>query len=457
MRQPPTLAPSLNSAALLTVVAVAIGPANAGSNENFLQLQQHLSPDTADILENLSTYSKLWISVPKQRSNGHERGNCVWSECALDDQTDDAHMGDNRDGDEKWYKYRTQSFCANAAYSLFGIKKHSGSRLGGRCSAGHFINSFFTYEGADTLLKALGVTPHVYYEGYQYEGRQRGRLLEDNATETATYSNADCVQIDYQSDADSQRHQRQRHLPEDEQDQNNGYTSSLGCDSTGHYIVAAFQGKSCDGNYFLSAIDSMDDYNDQHSGIGCRNIWTDSGHSDYTTNSNYHAVYTLLKNSWACDPKLYPNECPDPYGEKGRYDYALRTAAQGGNGLLAYKSEALLKPLRTTSWVLFGLTLCVLILTYFVKNRKRAVKEGRKRKRDIAKACVRAAKENIKSGLNKTRRRGASNMEENESHASSRSTSKKGHKEDSLQEEEGAEEAIYQVMETPDGREGVVA
>jgi hypothetical protein len=83
---------AVNPAALSAIAAVlAIGPptSNAGSNENFLQLQQHLSPDTADILENLSMYSKLWISVIRQKINGQERGNCVWSECALDDQTDE--------------------------------------------------------------------------------------------------------------------------------------------------------------------------------------------------------------------------------------------------------------------------------------------------------------------------------------------------------------------------------
>ena len=83
---------AVNPAALSAIaVVLAICPqaSNAGSNENFLQLQQHLSPDTADILENLSMYSKLWISVIRQKINGQERGNCVWSECALDDQTDE--------------------------------------------------------------------------------------------------------------------------------------------------------------------------------------------------------------------------------------------------------------------------------------------------------------------------------------------------------------------------------
>ncbi|KAL7484386.1 hypothetical protein ACHAW6_010022 [Cyclotella cf. meneghiniana] len=397
--------------ATLSAIAIVlvIGPqtSNAGSNENFLQLQQHLSPDTADILENLSMYSKLWISVAKQRNREQERGNCVWSECALDDQTDDAHMGDYRDGDEKWYQYRTQSFCANAAYSLYGIKKQSGSRLAGRCTASHFINSFFTYEGADTLLKALGITPQVYYQDYEYTGdgrkRQRERLLGSSYNDT---SNADCLQIDYQiednQDQDRQR-QRQRDLSGSrDHNQNNGYSSSVGCDATGQYIVAAFQGDSCDGNYFLASIDSIDAYNHQHNSIGCRNIWTGQGDSDYTTNSNYHAVYTLLKNSWACDPKLYPNECPDPHGVKGRYEYALRTAAQGGNGLMAYKNVTLRSPIRAATWALFALTLCVWILTYFVKNQKRVAKERHTTNGNIAKACVRTVKEDVVNSWKRT-------------------------------------------------------
>ena len=77
-------------------------------------------------------------------------------------------MGDYRDGDEKWYQYRTQSFCANAAYSLYGIKKSdgSGSWTSGSCNRGHFINSFFTYGGADKLLKAVGMEAEMYYDAY---------------------------------------------------------------------------------------------------------------------------------------------------------------------------------------------------------------------------------------------------------------------------------------------------
>jgi hypothetical protein len=70
-------------------------------------------------------------------------------------------------------------------------------------------------------------------------------------------------------------------------------------------------------------------------------------------------------------------------------------------------------------------------------------------------------------GFNKAKRRRArdkdkagmeSVVEENESRGSSRSKAKKGNKEDPVQSlEEEPKEDTYQVLETPDGREGVVA
>ena len=57
------------------------------NENNFLQLQSHLSPGVEDILENLNRYSKLYVSAKTVKNDG--RGNCVWSECGLDDQTDE--------------------------------------------------------------------------------------------------------------------------------------------------------------------------------------------------------------------------------------------------------------------------------------------------------------------------------------------------------------------------------
>ena len=85
------------------------------TTSNFQRLQKKLSPSPGDVLDTLESYDKFWIKL-------HSSG-CVWSECGIDD-TDDAYMGDNRDGDEQWYQYRTQNFCANAAYSLYGRKRN---------------------------------------------------------------------------------------------------------------------------------------------------------------------------------------------------------------------------------------------------------------------------------------------------------------------------------------------
>lgn len=41
----------------------------------------------------------------------------------------------------------------------------------------------------------------------------------------------------------------------------------------------------------------------------------------------------------------------------------MRTAAHGGNGMLAYKNEVLRRPLRALSWALVLLAVGVLILT----------------------------------------------------------------------------------------------
>lgn len=396
--------PNLPLAAIIAASTINIASGSNNNNRNYLsfnQLQQDLSPDPHTILENLNEYSKLWISVPKRSTSG----NCVWSECALDDETDDSYKGDYRDGDEQWYQYRTQNFCANAAYTLYGERKDEAGRWGdfGRCSKRHYINSYFTYGGADNLLKSIGVEPIVYVDdGSNNANGRKQRKLEDananaandDATDDGysyTSANSMCVEIDYEEENQEGQDDRQDHRflsGSHDSGDNQGHSSSLGCSSDGSYILAAFQGGSCDGNYFVEAIDTIQDYNDQHGHIGCHKVWTSktnsiSSNSDgnYTdddyymsiemSNPDYDAIYALLRNSWTCDTRLYPNECPDPHGIKARYEYALRTAAHGGNAQWALKNEELRAPIRALSWALLVLTFCVLVLTYVVKNRKR--------------------------------------------------------------------------------------
>ena len=338
----------------------------------------------------------------------------VWSECTIDETNED-QTGDNRDGDEKWYQYRTQNFCANSAYSLYGQKRHSILNFKG-CSERHYINSYFTYGGADTLLKAVGITPIVYNDGSESnavcygdmsgsgdeeaeeeEEQQNddGEVNQEEGVEEdgqEDYNNGDGA-ADYGDDVDNnvdaagaedgdvnnngdvaqRRHRHRRRLSEGRN--NNGHMSSLGCDAEGNYIMGLFNSETCDGNYFISQLNSFDEYNDDFKYIGCRNIWKrSSGSSRYTDVGGSIAgseLYELLTNSWTCDIRLYPNGgCPDPYGRKKAHDFALRTASHGGNAHLSYLNSSLRRPLRILSGILIGLSLLLLLISYFVKRQK---------------------------------------------------------------------------------------
>eukprot|EP00537_Pseudo-nitzschia_pungens_P003358 CAMPEP_0172366148 /NCGR_PEP_ID=MMETSP1060-20121228/13748_1 /TAXON_ID=37318 /ORGANISM="Pseudo-nitzschia pungens, Strain cf. cingulata" /LENGTH=497 /DNA_ID=CAMNT_0013089875 /DNA_START=14 /DNA_END=1504 /DNA_ORIENTATION=+ len=316
--------------------------------------------DASDVLANLDSYDKLWI---KPHS-------CVWSECTVDD-TDDNYMGDNRDGDEQWYQYRTQGFCANAAYSLYGQKKEDEvfpSFLG--CTRRHFINSFFTYGGADNLLQSVGETPVAYtYDDYDNDGN--GNANDDDST--GLTANAVCVEIDYEAGDDDS--------DDDSDDENNGggsndksgsndndgYSGTLGCGPNGEYLISAFQSSSCDGNYFAGVVNEFEEYNEQHNSIGCHNIY------EKDNEVSVENVTMLLSNSWSCDLRLYPDGCPDPYGKKEKYNFAIRTVVHGGNPKRAYRNMLLKAPLHIASWVLLVVTILIFFLTYLVKNESRAI------------------------------------------------------------------------------------
>jgi hypothetical protein len=336
----------------LFVVNVATVDASDQQTVSLNELQSFFV-DAMDVIEDLDSYSKLWI---KPHS-------CVWSECAVDD-TDDGYTGDNRDGDEQWYQYRTQGFCANAAYSLYGVKKTDQliPSFSG-CSRRHFINSFFTYGGADTLLKAVGETPTVY--GNDGNGNY------NNGDDDGYSTNAACTEIDYESDDDYDGgNDEERNLGSNDND-GDGYGATLGCSADGKYVIAAFQSESCDGNYFAGVIDEFKSYNKQHNSIGCHKIYG----SRQASNEN---VVNLLSNSWSCDLRLYPNGCPDPYGNKEKYDFAVRTVAHGGNPYLAYKNMMLRTPILVASWIFLAITVLIVVVTYLVKNEYRAQSKGGK-------------------------------------------------------------------------------
>ncbi|KAL7430735.1 hypothetical protein ACHAXM_002334 [Skeletonema potamos] len=288
-------------------------------SRSFAKLQKHQPLDPNELLNQLSQYDKFWIEIntsTSQSSSASLSGACVWSECAVND-VDEEYTGDNRDGDEQWYQFRTQTFCANAAYALYGRKK--GELWGNweQCTGRHFINSFFTYGGADTLLKAVGKTPEVYYGGD---------------------SNADCVASNGYGDASY---------------------STLGCAANGNFMIGFFDGNSCDGNYYVGGSDDFSKYNSVFKAVKCHEM---SVVNDST------ALSTLLSNSWACDVRTYGSRCPDPHQLKGYYEYALQTAAAGGNPMRAYNQLRWKDQLRLFSWVLMGLSFLILFAAFSIKQ-----------------------------------------------------------------------------------------
>ncbi|KAG7350514.1 hypothetical protein IV203_009874 [Nitzschia inconspicua] len=368
------------------LVVVSASFASSSSAAVIKELEHYWS-DPSDIIANIQDYELLWI----------QPSGCVWSECAIDD-TDDAYMGDNRDGDERWYLYRTQSFCANAAFSLYGIRKDENKRVRDwrGCNRKNFINSYFTYGGADILLRAIGQEPDVYYNtSYTYQQRRMednynynyygnynddaaaAAANDDGATVSREYTNADCVEVD----GSDIKHKSGNNNGQQGQDYT--YMSTMGCSSTpqegdaAKFVMARFEAETCDGNYYLDTLDTMESYNAQYENIGkCHRIWdarwssTSSSNNNNNNNDDDDIVF-LMRNSWTCDVALYPDGCPDPYGQKAKFLRALQIAARGGNAKLSMRNMNAKRPLRITSALLLALGSVLFGIGYYMKNWKR--------------------------------------------------------------------------------------
>lgn len=368
----------------LTLVASCAGVARAnyGGTRHVSQLQELIALSPSEVLNSLDDYDQFWVEA--------WRGSCVWSECAVDD-TDDAYLGDNRDGDEQWYQYRTQNFCANAAYSLYGRKKGEGWSYGsGGCSRKHYINSYFTYGGADTLLTNLGMEPEIYYGG------------NEDGDDDSSSSNAYCVELDDYEPSDSNEEEdaeeeeeaqegEERKLKRrlSESQDNGGYSSTLGCSENGDYVISVFESNSCDGNYFLESLDTIDSYNYQHA-IGCQQIMKSDG-----GDVSVEVITQLLSNSWTCDVRMYPSSCPDPFGQKANWEYALRTAARGGNAMWAYKNMIYKRPVKAITHLIVCVSVAIIALAYLVKYRHLIRVNCANGQRGLFEGSLKVVKENV--------------------------------------------------------------
>ena len=321
-----------------------------------------------------------------------------WSECAVDDNDDD---GENRDGDENWYQQRTQQFCANAAYSLYGIPKHHVSVF--HCSRAHYIDSFFTYGGADTLIDAIGKTPTVYFDDdvVDDDDDDDGNYGDDDGSNNYNVYkqksiNAQCHILSYGDDNRALNEQGEQggegsfeaelfshnNIQNNENEQRqlsgsgdydylSGYSTTMGCDAKGNFAVAKFEGQTCDGNYFLEITQKAWKYNSE-TNYRCHNIykkaWSDHGYNS--------TVFKLLSESWSCDIDLYPNGCPDPYGKKKLIANALHAVSTGQNPSMAILNGRLKNPLRFTSFIFMVVGIGLIVLVFCIRNKERQKAHG---------------------------------------------------------------------------------
>ena len=329
--------------------------------------------------------------------------------------------------DEYWYQYRTQPFCANAAYSLYGTLRTSrpiASIFSRSCSRATYINSFFTYGGADTMFQALTL----------HSSGSNGLTTFDsmNDDESNTHPNSVCYTIE-ESDNNN------------DNSADDGLSSTMGCSADmGQFVVAQFEGTTCDGNYFLNTVEKLPSYNRIIQSVRCKQIWNyhrhyknsvaytndqasgssngerrrltrqqlqtnmlrqqqvhrekvgnmtlgigrDLGDNNNNNNNNNNGQQTysytvynspaenLLANSWACDISVYPKGCPDPYGLKKKYDSILQAVANGRNPRMVITNAQLKQPITILSYMtlLVGFGLC--ISAYYIRNQKRVKQMG---------------------------------------------------------------------------------
>lgn len=252
---------------------------------------------------------------------------------------------------------RVQPFRANVAFSLYGILKEDNFYLGRRCGRGTFINSFFTYEGADAILKALGKS---FTNVLTDDDNWKNNNGDDDAYSNpgiGCYESDDDEIVYVENNDDYNNNEGDRRLSGS--GDNDGYSKTLGCSADGDFAIAKFLGDECDGRYFLNTTkDDMSSYNDAMNSISCHKIW--NAHDDTL-------VTQILSTSFACDLSLYGSKCPDPYKLKHKYDANIKVSSAMGRSTVIGRWQTPVRILTVVFTVIGMILLCAL---GFVKNPK---------------------------------------------------------------------------------------
>ena len=276
-----------------------------------------------NVLQDISQFDKLYVQ---------------YHTCAMTPVT----TGD-RDGpdghDEHWYMGLTPRVGANVGYSLYGILKGEDDE---GCIEHTFINSFITTTGAAQFGQALALKgDYLTSYTFEVEGMEdnRERKLEDASDAESAYkiSSACYLGEDGSNGDDQQQDDHDATYKHGEKYAQGSTSYSLACQNL-MFVQAEFQGAYCDGLDQYSAIDLLDDFNEDIKKVNCAVIYDSSYDAKYYYEDNnagneggqdqdqtvelQYAV-DLLQVSRACSIRAYPNECPDPHGLVAKYANAL--------------------------------------------------------------------------------------------------------------------------------------
>jgi hypothetical protein len=325
--------------------------------------------DASDVLNNLNNYEKLYVSYQ----------NCAWA--PYGDQGNNNNNNNNNKNNNNgnacgvqgnnnnyWYMGMTECLRAQVAYSLYGVKKGEEDK---GCGKGTFINSFFTTGGLEYFVESMATAGVSFSEA------------DDQADITS-----DCQQV--QNNNNNGRkvaEQENVDYTANNQKINEGASSmGVGC-SDKSFALKTYQGAYCDSLSGSEVSDAMSTFNKEISQAQCIVIYDasaaaaaqDDGNNQNNNNNNDGSALTVLQYSQACDVRMFPKQCPDPYGK-------IHKAVSAQSNSLARSTNPRKQMVKTVfSWLLLGFGIIFWLAAAWAWNRKRTMnnlaENGEKKKR----------------------------------------------------------------------------
>ena len=242
-----------------------------------------------------------------------------------------------------WYLGYTQTYRANAAFSLYGILK--GHRDRG-CTRGTFINSFFTRFGAQSFIEAMQLKGHLSWSNN----------YNDDYFANSGFSSI--CQRDLGNDYGNnyQAYNDDAYVPSmGETMYPNATSMTLGCSNYQTFQLQTFEGATCDLGRVSGVVDTLDSHNKMLNNMGCVNLYDadydyvqsddlyqyniddfwdfDHNNGGYDVDESegnivpqLSSALDLLKYSQACSVFFSPKACPDPHGLVLRYQELINRA-----------------------------------------------------------------------------------------------------------------------------------